>query len=62
MERGHLLLYVQRQAQHVPGQDESFIEPKIKAGRQLLRLGPGTLDVLRRQKERQDLERAVVGR
>lgn len=55
-------MYVQRQAQHVPGQDESFIEPKIKAGRQLLRLGPGTLDVLRRQKERQDLERAVVGR
>lgn len=62
LQWGTGMLYVQRQVQRVPGKSWSFIEPKTRAGRRPLRLGPESLDVLRRHKEQQDLEREAVGK
>jgi integrase len=56
------MLYIQRQGQRVPGKGWSFIEPKTRAAGRPIRLGPGTIDVLRRHKERHDLEREAVGK
>ena len=55
-------LHVQRQLQRVPGQGWTLIEPKTRAGRRIVSIGPGAIDALRRQKERQNLERAVAGK
>ena len=56
------LLYVQRQVQRVPGKGWGFVEPKTKAGRRPIRLGPGTVDVLRAHNTRQDQLRQSVGK
>jgi integrase len=56
------VIYVQRQVQRVPKQGWSFIEPKTRSGRRPIRLGPGTLDALRRYKERQELEKEALGK
>jgi integrase len=56
------LLHVQRQVQRVPRQGWSFFEPKTRAGRRRVPIGAGAMDALRRQKERQALERAVAGK
>jgi integrase len=39
-----------------------FMPPKTKAGRRTIKLGEGTLHVLRKQKARQQLDRAVAGK
>jgi integrase len=54
-------LYVRRQVQNVPGQSWSFGEPKTRAGRRTIRLGEGSLQVLRQHRERQLLQKAVMG-
>lgn len=56
------LLHVQRQVQRVPGKGREFVPPKTRAGRRMVPVGPGALDALRRQKARQDLERAAAGK
>lgn len=55
------ILHVQRQVQKVPGQGWSFVEPKTKAGRRSIKLGEGTLQVLRDYMERQNVLREKVG-
>lgn len=47
------LLHLQRQVQTVPGQEWSFVEPKTKAGWRTIKLGEGTLQVLREHKFQQ---------
>lgn len=54
-------LHVQRQVQRVPGKSWAFVEPKTTSGRRMVSIGAGALDALRRQKERQAIERAVAG-
>jgi integrase len=55
------ILYIQRQVQRVPGQGWKFVEPKTKAGRRPIRLGEGTLQVLREHRERQIAQMAIAG-
>lgn len=55
------VLHVQRQKQYVPGQGCSFIEPKTNAGKRTIKLGEGSLDVLRRHKVHQTEQQKVVG-
>lgn len=55
-------IHIQRQIQRVPGKGWSFVEPKIRSGRRTVRIGPALINVLRHHKERQDLERAAVGK
>lgn len=54
-------MHVQRQVQRVPKIGWSFLEPKTRAGRRMVPIGDGAIDALRRQKERQELERALAG-
>jgi integrase len=55
------VLYVQRQVQRVPGQGWKFVEPKTKAGRRPIRLGEGTLQILREHRELQHSRKTSVG-
>jgi integrase len=54
-------LYVRRQVQKVPGQPWSFNDPKTKAGRRAILLGEGSLQVLRVHREKQQLEKMLLG-
>ncbi len=54
-------LYVQRQVQKVPGQVWSFVEPKTRAGRRPIKLGEGTLHVLRLHKNYQEDQKSLTG-
>jgi integrase len=56
------VLYVQLQVQQVPGQSWKFIEPKTKSGRRTIRLGEGTLQILREHRELQQEYKAKVGK
>jgi len=47
------ILYIQRQVQTIPGQSWHFGELKTKAGHRNIRLGEGSLQVLRHHQERQ---------
>jgi len=53
---------VQRQVQRVPKIGWSFIEPKTKAGRRTIRIGPGVMDALRHHQELQQLEKKFAGK
>jgi integrase len=55
-------LYVRRQAQRIPGQGCVLSEPKTKAGRRTIKLGEGTLNLLRQQSEKVAQNKAVAGR
>lgn len=55
------VLYVQRQVQQVPGQSWKFVEPKTKSGRRPIRLGEGTLQILREHYELQQVHKAKFG-
>lgn len=55
------VISVQRQVQRVPHKGWSFIEPKTKAGRRTIRIGPGVIDALRQHKVRQQLEKQYAG-
>lgn len=55
------VIHVQRQKQDVPGEGVLFIEPKTNAGRRTIKLGEGSLDVLRRHKKDQDFRKMIVG-
>lgn len=46
--------HVQRQVQVVRGKGWSLLEPKTRAGRRTIKLGAGTLHMLRQQKEHQE--------
>jgi integrase len=54
-------LHVQRQKQYVPGQGCCFIEPKTNAGRRTIKLGEGSLDVLRHHKVFQEFQKERAG-
>jgi integrase len=56
------VIHVQRQMQDVPGDGSVFLEPKTNAGRRTIKLGEGSLDVLRRHKKDQDFRKLVVGK
>ena len=56
------VLYIKRQVQQVPGQGWKFIEPKTKSGRRSIRLGEGTLQILREHHELQKEHKAKVGK
>ena len=56
------LLHVHRQLSRVPHQGWSFTEPKTRAGRRMVPIGPGAIEALRRQKARQTIERAAAGK
>ena len=53
LQWGKGVLHLQRQVQKVPGQGWSFDEHKTQAGRRTIKLGEGTLQVLREHRERQ---------
>lgn len=55
------VVHVQRQKQYVPGQGCTFTEPKTNAGRRTIKLGEGSLDVLRHHKEYQAMQRERAG-
>lgn len=55
------ILHINRQKQYIPGQGCVFIEPKTKAGRRTIKLGEGSLDVLRHHKLIQENLRINVG-
>jgi integrase len=55
-------LYVRRQAQRIPGQGCVLSEPKTRAGRRTIKLGEGTLNLLRQQSEKVKQDKAVAGR
>ena len=55
------ILHLQRQFQKVPGQAWSFVEPKTKSGKRTMKLGEGTLQVLREHKEQQALRKEKTG-
>jgi integrase len=54
-------LHIQRQVQNVPGQGWSFLEPKTRSGRRTIKLGEGTLQVLRVHKQNLIVLKAVAG-
>ena len=56
------VLFIKRQVQQVPGQQWKFIEPKTKSGRRSIRLGEGTLQILREHHELQKEHKAKVGK
>jgi integrase len=58
---GRGLLHLQRQVQKVPGQPWSFVEPKTQAGKRMIKLGEGTLQVLREHKDRQAAMKEKTG-
>lgn len=55
------ILHLQRQVQKVPGQAWSFVEPKTKSGKRTMKLGEGTLQVLREHKSQQELWKMKKG-
>ena len=55
------VLHVQRQKQYVPGQGCCFIEPKTNACRRTIKLGEGSLDVLRHHKAYQAMQKERAG-
>lgn len=55
------VVHVQRQKQYVPGEGCSFVEPKTSAGRRTIKLGEGSLDVLRRHKIIQGMQKENAG-
>lgn len=61
LQWGSGTLHIQRQVQKVPGVGWSFVEPKTRSGRRTIKLGEGTLQVLREHKERQALMIALAG-
>jgi len=54
-------LHVQRQVQKIPGQGWGFVEPKTRSGRRTIKLGEGSLFILRQHWERQGLQKALAG-
>jgi len=56
------VIHVQRQKQDIPGEGCVFVEPKTNAGRRTIKLGEGSLDVLRRHKKDQDFRKMIVGK
>ena len=54
-------LHVRRQVQRTRGKGAYFQEPKTRAGRRVIQLGQGTLQVLATQKERQRRQKEFVG-
>ena len=52
---------VQRQVQRIPGEGMVFRAPKTKASLRTIQLGEQTLDTLRNQRTRLELEKAVAG-
>ena len=54
-------LHIQRQVQNIPGKGSSFVEPKTRAGKRTIKLGEGTLQVLREHREQQCLRREIAG-
>lgn len=58
---GKGVLHLQRQVQKVPGQGWSFVEPKTQAGKRTIRIGEGTLQVLREHHEQQAEIRQTAG-
>ncbi len=54
-------LHIQRQVQKVNRQGWSFVEPKTRAGRRTIKLGEGSLQMLRLHKERQEKQKELVG-
>jgi integrase len=55
------VIHVQRQMQDVPGEGCVFVEPKTNAGRRTIKLGEGSLDLLRHHKQDQEFQRKIVG-
>ena len=55
------VLHLQRQAQRVPGQNWNFVEPKTRSGRRTIKLGEGTLQVLREHKINQPVYKEKIG-
>jgi integrase len=55
------ILHVRRQVQRVPALVYVFGEPKTRAGKRTIKLGPSTLQALRAHWERQQLEKAAAG-
>lgn len=55
-------LCVQRQMQLVVGQGRIFQEPKTRAGRRVIQLGEGTLQVLRIHHQRQEFQKTIAGK
>jgi integrase len=54
-------VHVQRQMQRIIGHRYDFVEPKTKSGRRVIKLGESTLQTLRLHKERQEVQKLVVG-
>jgi integrase len=54
-------IHVQRQIQYVPGHGRCFVETKTKAGNRTIKLGEGSLDVLRYHKEYQEMQKTRAG-
>ena len=54
-------IHVQRQIQYVPGHGRCFVETKTKAGNRTIKLGEGSLDVLRHHKEYQEMQKNRAG-
>lgn len=55
------VIHIQRQKQYVPGEGCSFVDPKTKAGRRTVKLGEGSLDVLRHHMQNQRYQKERVG-
>ena len=55
------MLHVRRQVQRVDGKGYEFAEPKTKTGRRTILLGEASLQMLRKQLERQTLEKKIAG-
>jgi integrase len=55
------VMYVQRQVKWVPGQGWGFKDTKTKSGRRTIKLGEGTLQVLRLHREQQATNKVVAG-
>jgi len=54
-------LQIKRQVQRVPGKGRDFSPPKTRSGRRTISLGRETLQLLRKHKDRQQLEIALAG-
>lgn len=55
------ILHIQRQVQQIPKKGWSFVEPKTKAGTRSIKLGEGTLQVLREYLIRQTEKKEIMG-
>lgn len=61
LDRQRGWLQVQRQIQRIDGQGLVFSEPKTQFGNRVIALGPVTLEKLRDQQQRLELEKAIAG-